>query len=144
MSELSALQAALAGEHAAVWAYGVVGARLPAAQRPRALADLAAHRRARDLLQARLRARGATPVAPDPAYLLPFAVPDRGAALRLAAFVEHRLAADYVALLGATADRPGRAAALAALTATATREAGWRLTAGLPPDGPFPGDPAPA
>ncbi|WP_157538180.1 ferritin-like domain-containing protein [Kitasatospora azatica] len=98
----AALQAALAAEHAAVYAFGVVGAKVPPGpKRDEARAGYAAHQARRDAWQRILAAAGATPAAAAPGYQLPFAVPDPAAAGRLAAEVESRLTAVYADLVAA-------------------------------------------
>jgi hypothetical protein len=132
-ADLLALQAALAGEHAAVYAYGVIGAHLDAAGQPLAARALGAHLTARDTLHAAIAATGGQPVAAEPAYVLPFVVRTPPAALRLAVLVEDRLAALYLALVTAAEDRPTRALAAAALQTTAVATAGWRQRGRLTP-----------
>ncbi len=102
---LTALQAALAAEHAAVYGYGVIGARIPAGpKREDARAVYAVHQARRDAWQRILSTGGATPTAAAPGYQLPFAVPDAVAAGRLAAYLETRLTAVYADLVaGSTA-----------------------------------------
>jgi hypothetical protein len=124
VTELEALQAALAGEHAAVWARelagGVLAATDPGAAEA-ARAAVAAHRARRDALAELLVRRGAEPVAARPAYGLPFPLADAAAAQRLAATVEDRLAAVYADLVAASTGQPravGAAGLLAAATAT--------------------------
>ena len=58
----------LVDEHAAVYAYGVLGARLPDSERRLARTLFDAHRAARDALRSRLLAAGETAPAPLPAY----------------------------------------------------------------------------
>ena len=58
---VSALQAALRAEHAAVYGYGVVGAHLTGAARTAATSDWIAHQVARDSLEAMLRAAAGSP-----------------------------------------------------------------------------------
>ncbi|PYC81955.1 hypothetical protein C7C46_11010 [Streptomyces tateyamensis] len=112
----TALQAALAAEHAAVYAFGVVGAKTPPGpRRDDALACYAVHQARRDNWQ-RLLAGGATPTAAAPGYRLPFAVPEAGAAAKLAAEVESRLLAVYADLVACTTDT------LRMTAATALRE----------------------
>lgn len=84
-----ALQSALAGEHAMVWAYGVASGRLSGADRDRAIAAMAAHRRRRNEMRTAL-ATSAEAVGPLAAYALPFEVDDPNSAGRLAALVETR------------------------------------------------------
>jgi Domain of unknown function (DUF4439) len=117
------LLAALAGEHAAVYAYGVGGAHLAGRGRQRALDGLAAHRANRDLVAARLRAAGGEPPGPRPGYALPFPVRDAGSAVRLLSAVERRLADVYGDVVAATQGGQRREAAellsAAAVSATA-------------------------
>jgi hypothetical protein len=109
----AALQAALAAEHAAVYAFGVVGAKIPAGpRRDDARACYAAHQARRDAWDQVLAGAGASPVAAAPGYRLPFDVPDATAAAKLAAEVENRLTAVYGDLVAAAAgDLRARAAA---------------------------------
>ncbi|KUN01693.1 hypothetical protein AQI95_30490 [Streptomyces yokosukanensis] len=123
-AEVTALQAALAAEHAAVYGYGVVGGRIGAARRAEARAAYDAHRARRDTLTREVRDLGGQPVAADAAYALPFPVPDPAAAVRLAAQLEERLAAVYADLVrAATGARRGTAAA--ALREAAVRSMRW-------------------
>jgi ABC-type amino acid transport substrate-binding protein len=121
---VAAVQHVLAGEHAAVWAYGVLGAHLPRSRQPRVLAALDRHRALRDALIARVRAAGAVPVAAEPAYAVPFAVTATGAP-RLAAQVEDRLAGLYVALVEASAEPDLRRLGAAAAQECAVRAVQW-------------------
>ena len=73
-TQIAALQAALAAEHAAVYGYGVAGAMLTRAALAQARSHWTAHLVARDTLEAMLTELGAVPVAASPAYELPFAV----------------------------------------------------------------------
>ena len=124
MTPLEALQSTLAAEHAAVYVYGVLGARTSLAADPatwQAMADgLARHRARRDDLEARVRDAGAEPVASAVAYEV--AGPVRTAAQRedRARGLEERLAATYAAMVGGTA-RGDRRFALDALLDAATR-----------------------
>lgn len=139
-AELAGLQRALAGEHAAVFAYGVVGGGLPAAERGLARNGAAAHRVARDRLADLLRAAGAVPVGTEPGYATPRVVGNRPAALALAARVEDGLATTYDALL-ATGDTASiRALGVASLRQAAVQAARLRRLAGVPqPAVAFPG-----
>src|SRR3984957_17575756 len=80
---ISALQGALAAEHAAVYGYGIVGAMVTGGTAALARADWLAHQEARDTLEAMLVKLGATPVAASPAYQLPFPVTGKASAVRL-------------------------------------------------------------
>lgn len=133
--ELAALAVVLAGEHAAVYAYGVVGGQGGPAYRRVAREQLAAHGVQRDLLAGELMAAGTTPAPGEPAYLLPFAVQSVADARRLAAHVETTLAAAYADLVAASAPvrRPQAARWLGTCAVQARR---W----GAAPQ-PFPGLP---
>jgi hypothetical protein len=134
------LLAALRAEHAAIFAYGPIGAKLE----PPALADIAydgeaAHRARRDALVNLLTDREVTPTPAEPVYTLPFAVPDRAAALRLALVVEQRVAATWLAALPETKNED-RQLALSALIDAATRTARVnRMMGNQPATVPFPG-----
>lgn len=129
----TALHRALAGEHAAGYAFGVVGARLGRREQPAAVAALETARVQRDLLVGMITAGGGTPDPGDPAYALPFPVGTRAAALRLAVLVDDRLAALDVALATATSALELRSIAAAAVQAHASDAARWRLRAGTVP-----------
>lgn len=101
---VDAAQAALAGEHACVYGYGVVGAHLPDGAEA-AHAALTAHRSRRDALTALIRAADADPVAAEPGYALPSPVTDEATARALAVLLEERLGPLYADLVGA-ADSP--------------------------------------
>ncbi|WP_460070097.1 ferritin-like domain-containing protein [Streptomyces sp. YKOK-I1] len=123
--ELTALQAALAAEHAAVYGYGVVGGRIGADRRTEARAAYDAHRARRDALVREVRDLGSEPVAASAAYALPFPVTDPATAVRLAAELEERVAGVYSDLVRAAADQRRREAA-GALREAAVRAVRWR------------------
>jgi Domain of unknown function (DUF4439) len=120
-----ALQSVLAGEHATVYGYGVVGAHLSGAARNRAVADYEGHQARRDELQALISSRGDQPVAAASSYTLPAAVTSADDAVVLATLLEERLAAAWadavVALSGSL-----RALAIGGLRDAAVRAARWR------------------
>ncbi|MFI1258826.1 ferritin-like domain-containing protein [Streptomyces netropsis] len=122
---LEAAQAALAAEHAAVYGYGIVGARVGEARQTEAREAHDAHRARRDAMWRSVRSLGGTPEAASAAYALPFPVPDEGAAVRLAAELESRLAAVYADLVRAATGARRREAA-AALREAAVRAVRWR------------------
>ncbi|MFF0206021.1 ferritin-like domain-containing protein [Streptomyces sp. NPDC005017] len=122
---LTALQAALAAEHAAVYGYGVVGARIREGRRTEARAAYDAHRARRDTLVREVRDQGGKPVPAAAGYALPFAVTDSESAVRLAAELEDRVAGVYSDLVRATTGE-GRAAAAQALREAAVRAVRWR------------------
>ncbi|MFI6288771.1 ferritin-like domain-containing protein [Streptomyces sp. NPDC051018] len=122
---LDAVQAALAAEHAAVYGYGVAGARVGGAREAEAAAAHGAHRARRDALARSVRDLGGRPVAAAPGYALPFPVGDEAAAVRLAAFLEDRVAGVYSDLVRAAGGSLRREAAVA-LREAAVRGARWR------------------
>jgi hypothetical protein len=124
---VTALQAALAAEHAAVYGYGVAGAMLTGAGQAQAKADYLAHQLARDTLQAMLTKLGATPVAASPAYQLPFTVSTAAAAGRLAAVLEEGVTRAYLGLV-AVSDPNLRSFAARAMQTSATRATSWSGT----------------
>ena len=136
------LTAALAAEEAAIYAYGVVGVKLPgAADRTAARAAEQAHRDRQAALVVELARRKASTPPEPAAYRLPFPVTDRPSALKLAIHVEDGVAAAWRAVLPVTQDAE-RASALTALTDAAVRATRWRRSAGVTPVTlPFPGRP---
>ncbi|MEO7745131.1 MAG: ferritin-like domain-containing protein [Actinomycetota bacterium] len=133
--ELAALTDVLAGEQAAVYAYGVVGGQAGPERRKAAMAGLSAHALQRDLLAARLSTAGAPPLAAPPAYSLPFEVSSVADARRLAVHVELTLAGGYADLVAAAV--PARRDEAAGwLTRCALQARGWGAT-----PQPFPGLP---
>lgn len=128
MSETALLTAVLDAEHAAVYAYGVLGAQLDDRTRPLALHAFDAHRIRRDELAARI---GASAPGPHAAYDV--AVSSRGGALALAVRLEEGLSVRWRDLVGGTSDRRLRSLAIGALQETAVRAAVWRQTAGTRP-----------
>jgi Domain of unknown function (DUF4439) len=134
-ADVAALLAALEAEQAAIYAYGLVGARAGARSRPAAVAALQAHTLQRDLLAARISAAGRRPPAGEPAYALPFPVTSAATAGALAAHVETELAARYADLVAAAA--PGRRREAASwLTRAAAAASAWGAVLT-----PFPGLP---
>ena len=123
--DITALQNALAAEHAAVYGYGVTGALLGGADLVNAKTDWNAHRLARDNLTAMLTRLGAAPVASSPAYDLPFAVSTPAAARRLAAELENGVTRAYLAMV-AVSNLDLRFFAAKAMQAAANRAAAWR------------------
>lgn len=124
-TELTALQAALAAEHAVVYGYGVVGGRIGAGRQAEARAAYDAHRARRDELARAVRDLGGQPRASAAAYALPFTVKDSDAAVRLAVELEERVAGVYSDLVRASSGDRRRAAA-EALREAAVRAVRWR------------------
>jgi hypothetical protein len=132
---VAALQAALAAEHAAVYGYGVAGARLRGDARESARTLWDAHRDRRDRLAGWITARRAQPVAAAAAYRLPVkATSERGARLLVAA-LEDRLATAYLGMAGAD-DTRMRTMGAHWMQEAVTRAVRWR---GTPPGSAFPG-----
>ncbi|WP_128435249.1 ferritin-like domain-containing protein [Streptomyces cyaneus] len=123
--QLTALQAALAAEHAAVYGYGVVGGRIREERRTEARSAYDAHRARRDALAREVRDLGAEPAAASAAYALPFPVQDSAAAVLFAAELEDRVAGVYSDLVRAT-EGELRGTAAEALREAAVRAVRWR------------------
>lgn len=122
--EVEAAQAALAGEHACVYGYGVLGAHLPD-DAPAARAALATHRARRDQLTALIAAAGAEPVAAEPGYALPSPVTDEASALALGVLLEERLGALYADLAGAATTPELRELAVRGVVAVTVQALAW-------------------
>ena len=83
-AELTALQAVLAAEHAAVYGYGVVGGRVGEDRSSEARAAYDAHRARRDALAREVRGLGAEPVAASAGYSVELVETDPAARGRIA------------------------------------------------------------
>lgn len=125
MTPLEALQQTLAGEHAAVYVYGVLGGRVSSSQQPRLAARLSSayvtHRARRDQLMSMVRAAGGDPVAAAVSYRLPN-VSRNAAQLAAGARVTERRCADVYAACVASTSRADRRWAVDALGDSAVRE----------------------
>jgi Domain of unknown function (DUF4439) len=125
VSPLQALQETLAGEHAAVYVYGVLGARVSRSAQPALAARLVSayttHRARRDHLSGMVRAAGGRPVASEVSYRLPNAAGTVHELTAAALVVERRCATVYAAAVGSTAG-PDRRWAVDALTDCAVRQ----------------------
>lgn len=103
MTHDEALQAVVAGEHAAVYAYGVVGGRVRTeTDRRAARAGWETHRSRRDAATALLVEAQAPVPPPAPAYDLGGQVSSPGQARELAARVELATCGPYADLVGAS------------------------------------------
>ncbi|MGH8920734.1 MAG: DUF4439 domain-containing protein [Actinomycetes bacterium] len=140
---VDALQAALAAEHAAVWAYGLAAAFLADELTGQLTEAAAAHRARRDGTERVLIDAGAQPVATEPGYLTPEPVTDNASALRLAITAETDTAAAWRSVIERSPAEPGlRQAALDGLTTAAVQAARWRTAARRSPATvPLPGVP---
>jgi hypothetical protein len=127
----------LRDEHAAVYAYGVLGARLGTADRRLALAAFDAHRSVRDELRARLLA--AKQEAPAPLASYDVTVDSPSEALVLAVRVEEQLAVRWRDLVALSTTTEVRRFAVQRLQDAAVRAALWRRASGTLATVPFPG-----
>jgi hypothetical protein len=132
-AEVTALQEALAGEHAALFGYGVVGGRSAPADASLARAAYVRHRSRRDALTRLLTALDQRPVPAEAGYRLPFSVDDRAALRRLAVLIEHRCAALYATVVR-DSGQARRELGVRAMLDCATEALRW----GAVPE-PFPG-----
>jgi hypothetical protein len=137
-----ALVERLRGEHAAVFAYGVVVARIGADRRDEARTLWTAHVRTRDTLSRELTAAGITPPVAAAAYDLGGTPSSRAEAERLAARVESGLAALAAGAVRTTTG-PYRTASARALVEAARRAARWEPAAPALPGAAVPGVQAP-
>jgi hypothetical protein len=128
-SEVEALQTALAGEHAALWVYGVLGGQASRSATPALFREVsagyAAHRGRRDQLVRGIRDLSAEPVAAEVAYALPNPVTNPRQVEQAARTTEQRCAATYADVVARTTGRR-RELAIEALTEAAVRQLGLR------------------
>lgn len=119
------LQAVLAGEYAAMYAYGRAGARL-AEGRDTALELLEVHRTRRDQLRAWLNEDGQEPLPPAPAYDVGRRIKGDASASALLAEVELRLIPLYVEMIAESmGTQQRRDWAIRAVRETALAAQGW-------------------
>ncbi len=132
MTPLEALQAALAGEHAAVYVYAVLGGRVSSSQEPGTAERLRSaydvHRARRDHLRGVLADLDVTPAPAAAAYEVGTRSREANQLLAVARGVEERSAAVYAQLVSASTGRTRRWA-IDALTDAAVRG----LDLGAPP-----------
>jgi hypothetical protein len=125
---LEAIQAALAGEHAAVYVYGVVGARVSFSAEPdlwnKVRAAYTIHRGRRDQLVAMVRAEDADPVVAEVSYDLPNPARTVAQLTQVALELEQRCTAVYADMVGSTA-LANRQWALEAISDAAVRQLGF-------------------
>jgi hypothetical protein len=131
VSEVDVLQEVLANEHAALYVFGVLGARTSQSAVPdlhRALrAAYDAHRSRRDEVTGQVAATGATPAPAATAYELPTGLETPDVVAAAALDLERACAEVYAAAVASTtAER--RAWAIGALNDAAVRELGFRGT----------------
>ncbi|MEO6882262.1 MAG: DUF4439 domain-containing protein [Mycobacteriaceae bacterium] len=116
--EQDALTEALAAEHAAVYAYGVVAARALPGRTGAVRAATDVHEQRRDALVAALTAAGASAPVAAPGYLLPVVVTNGEQAIALALAVEEGVALAWHSVLERS--EPGTAPATPLPTRTTT------------------------
>ena len=137
MTPVEAMQAALAGEHAAVYVYGVVGGRVSVSTETdlwsRVRTAYTLHRGRRDQLVSMLRTAEAEPVASEVSYDLPTPATSTEELTAAALLLEQRCSAVYADMVGSTSGA-NRQWALEALEDAAVRS----LSFGAEPDA-FPG-----
>jgi hypothetical protein len=131
MTALQRLVALVEAEHAAVYGYALLGARLDDAGLSVARLAFDSHRARRDQLIAAVRALGGTPSPPLASYDV--VVDDATSAMAAAIRIEEGLALRWRDLVSDTDDRPLRLLAVAGLQETAVRAAQWRRRAGVSP-----------
>ena len=112
MADVPTLQTVLAGQDAAIYAYGLVAAQLNGSQLTAALTAMASHRARRDSLRAAVVKAAGTPTPAAVAYDPPFPITGAASARRLAALVEDRCSAQFAELAAASADAERATAAL--------------------------------
>lgn len=112
MSYLDGLQVALAGEHAAVFVVGYLGAQTSSSAQPVLVADLqtsyAVHRERRDALETLVRDAGGQPVAAAPSYDVDDVAQDPARISAGAAEIERACGATYGYLVANSADEQRR------------------------------------
>nr|WP_206037594.1 ferritin-like domain-containing protein [Rhodococcus sp. HNM0569] len=134
--------AALEAEHAAVFAYGVLGAFTNPSRADQVAVDSAAHRARRDATIDLLTSLGETVPPPAAGYRLPAEVTDQVPAAQMAELVETDTAVAWRAAVERADDAQVRTFAIDALGETAVRLARWRAALGAEPATlPLPGTP---
>jgi Domain of unknown function (DUF4439) len=121
---ITALQAALAAEHAAIYGYGMVGALLQGNDQGTAMSYWKLHQDARDTLTEMIVRLDATPVAASAAYDLPFTVDDAASARRLAVYLEDGVTRAYLGIV-TVSDAGLRAFGALAMQEPASRATAW-------------------
>lgn len=128
MSTTEALQRTLAAEHAALWAYGLLGGRTSQSASPelydRLTSAYLVHRRRRDEIGDAVVALGEEPVGAGATYDLPGPA-DTEVQVRAAALALERRCAETYAALVAESAREWRRWAVDALSDAAGRELGF-------------------
>lgn len=138
--DVSALQDALAGIHATIWAYGEIGATVSDLHVPTVAASDTAYRGLRAQLEDIVRELGEPPVAAQPGYTLPMPVEDDVSAFHAAAALEDSMCAQWRYCCGRVDATPIRTFCVDALTSATAAALRWRQATGVPFSVPaFPG-----
>lgn len=128
MTPMEALQDTLAGEHAAVYLYGVIGARVSLPSAPELAEQVrkvyALHRDRRDQLTAMVLTAGGDPVPSEVSYALPGAASTLPQLTAAALDVERRCTEVYAQMVGSTAGA-NRQWAIEAMSDAAVRQLGF-------------------
>lgn len=133
MSTTEALTKAADTENAAIFTYGVITAFVAAARRTTVAEYVAAHRSARDAVDAAITSRGGNPPPAAAGYTLPLEVTDSVSAVRAALAAEVDCTTAYRSLLEQADDEQARRLGIDGLTASALRAANWRVVLGQRP-----------
>lgn len=140
--EQQALIDALAVEHAAVFAYGVVAAFSNPTRDPLVARFTAEHRARRDSTVDALTAASVTAPEPAAAYTVPTPVTGPVEAAELALTVEQDTAVAWRSVVERAQSGPTRELGVTALTEAARRAVAWRRILGIvPATTAFPGTP---
>jgi hypothetical protein len=128
-TDLDALQQTLAGEHAAVHAFGLLAGRAaplgPQSYRAGLTAAYDTHLARRDDLRRLIMAGGGDPVAAEPSYLVPPDLTRRAAISTEALRTEQACLEQYAALVAAGGPGPARSWAVVALGQSALTALGF-------------------
>ncbi|GAA4047665.1 ferritin-like domain-containing protein [Nonomuraea soli] len=125
MNDVERLRKALAAEHAAVYAYGMLGARTTGTLRSRVTAAFNAHRGTRDRLRVMISSRGGSPVETESSYDVGETPTSATQVVNLAVLVEEGITAAYLEL-AASDDVALRRHAALAMQESVTRSYGFR------------------
>ena len=131
---------AVAAEHAAIYGYGVVSARVMPDQNDLVSEAVAQHRNRREAALSLLKVRSVTAPLPAAGYQLPFPVTGPIGAGKLAVQMESDCAVAWRAVMEQSDSEQDRSFALTALTQCAIMAAKWRQVLGAwPVTEAFPG-----
>lgn len=128
--DVKALQQALAGEHATIWAYGAIGAHASDDHLGAVGAADNAHRAQRGALEELIRSLGQEPEPSKPGYTLPSPVTDDATAVALAATLEDAMGTHWRYCCGRVSSAPIRTFCVDALITSTTAALQWRRLAG--------------